>query len=232
MKKIMSNLVEKTIIYTDILIHRKRIFNFLFNLNLNINKIFDIGSNNGEYSLLFSKIYPKAKIYAFEPNPKLIKISEKKLSKLKHVKIIKSAVGNFNKVINFNIDNNSSLTSSLAKKNKKSSTYKVKKFLYGENNIKRKKTKLIKLDSYIENKNSPDLLKIDVEGYEEEVLKGAQNNLKKIKLIMIEFHFDKFYKGYSTNRLHKFLIKNNFQHIKSIKFPILNWEDRFYLNKN
>lgn len=49
---------------------------------------------------------------------------------------------------------------------------------------------------------------------------------------MIEFHFDKLYKNYNILRLHKTLIDNNFQHISSIKFPLLAWEDRFYLNKN
>lgn len=47
---------------------------------------------------------------------------------------------------------------------------------------------------------------------------------------MIEFHFDNLYKRYDPGRIHKHLLKNKFIHIKSIKFPILNWEDRFYLN--
>ena len=40
------------------------------------------------------------------------------------------------------------------------------------------------------------------------------------------------YKNYNTSRLHKTLVKNNFKIYKSIKFPILNWEDRIYLNSN
>ena len=56
-KKILSFLIKKTIIYIDILIHRKRIRNFLINTNLKINTIFDVGSNNGDYSLLFNHAY-------------------------------------------------------------------------------------------------------------------------------------------------------------------------------
>ena len=63
-------------------------------------------------------------------------------------------------------------------------------------------------------------------------MKGLKNNLKNIKIIMIEFHFDKLYKGYSPSRIHKILLNNKFKHIKSIKFPILNWEDRFYIRSN
>ena len=228
MKKILSFLVQKTIIYIDILIHRKRIKKFLINFNSKIKNIYDVGSNEGEYSILFKKIFPNSKIFAFEPNSKLCKNSKKKFKNLKNIKILNVAVGNADKYIDLNIDENSSLTTSLDIKNTKSKTFKVKKFLYGDQKHKKKITKLIKLDSFINYRNKPDFIKIDVEGYEEEILKGLKNNLKNIKLIMIEFHFDNLYQGYSPRRIHKFLLKNKFTHIKSIKFPVLKWEDRFY----
>jgi len=230
MKKILSFLIKKTIIYLDILMHRKRIRKFLNNTELKISTIFDVGSNNGDYSLLFNKIYPGVKIFAFEPNPYLFKIAKKNTKNFKNIKIVQRAVGNSNSLTKLEIDQNSSLTTSLAIKNKDSNTYKIIKFLYGEKNGETAKIKLIKLDSFIKKNKSPDFIKIDVEGFEEEVLKGLKNNLKTIKLVMIEFHFDKLYKKYNTRRLHSFLIKNNFKHIKSIKFPVLNWEDRFYKN--
>ena len=61
---------------------------------------------------------------------------------------------------------------------------------------------MIKIDNFIKKNNLPDFIEIDVEGYEEEVLRGMKNNLKKIKMIMIEFHFDDQYKNYNTSRLH------------------------------
>ena len=232
MKKLLSYIIQKLIIYTDILIHRKKIKKFLSKLDANIKVVYDVGSNNGDYSLLFNEIFPKSKIFSFEPNPKLYEQSLKKLSKYKNTKVIKKAVGNSNKNILFKIDKNSSLTSSLAIHNKRSRTYRIKKFLYGNTYEDKINIKLIKLDTFIKKKGVPNLVKIDVEGFEEEVLKGISKNLKKIEIIMIEFHFDKLYKNYSTKKLHKYLIKNKFKHIKSIKFPILNWEDRFYRNYN
>lgn len=202
----------------------------MININLKIDTIFDVGSNNGDYSLLFNQIYPGAKIFAFEPNPYLTKIAIKKIKEFQNVKIIQKAVGNLNSSTTLNIDQNSSLTTSLAIANKNSTTYKIKKFLYGNELKKLTTIKIIKLDSFIKNNNSPDFVKIDVEGFEEEVLKGLTNNLKNIKLIMIEFHFDKLYKKYSTRSIHRLLMKNNFKLVKSVKFPILKWEDRFYIN--
>ena len=202
----------------------------MININLKIDTIFDVGSNNGDYSLLFNQICPGAKIFAFEPNPYLTKIAIKKIKEFQNVKIIQKAVGNLNSSTTLNIDQNSSLTTSLAIANKNSTTYKIKKFLYGNELKKLTTIKIIKLDSFIKNNNSPDFVKIDVEGFEEEVLKGLTNNLKNIKLIMIEFHFDKLYKKYSTRSIHRLLMKNNFKLVKSVKFPILKWEDRFYIN--
>lgn len=229
-KKILSFLIKKTIIYTDILIHRKRIKKILINLNLNINTIFDVGSNNGDYSLLFHQIHPGAKIFAFEPNPYLAQAAIKNTKKFKNIKIIQNAVGNINSSADLSIDHNSSLTTSLAVANQNSTTYKIKKFLYDHKVKEITKIRIIKLDSFIKNNNYPDFVKIDVEGFEEEVLKGLADNLKNIKLIMIEFHFDKLYKKYSTRSIHSFLTKNNFELTKSAKFPILKWEDRFYIN--
>ena len=157
---------------------------------------------------------------------------KKKLKKAKTIKIIKNAVGNNNKTMKIKIEKYSPLTTSLAEINHNSQTSKVKKFLNQKNQSEIIKTKMIKIDNFIKKNNLPDFIKIDVEGYEEEVLRGMKNNLKKIKMIMIEFHFDDQYKNYNTSRLHNTLVKNNFKIYKSIKFPILNWEDRIYLNSN
>lgn len=138
-KKLLSFIIQKAIIYTDITIHRRKIKNFLINLNIHINNIYDVGSNDGEYSLLFKKIFPKSKIFAFEPNLKICKNSIKKFKYFKNIKVFNVAVGNENKYVDLKFDQNSSLTTSLAIQNTKSKTFKIKKFLYGQQKNKKKK---------------------------------------------------------------------------------------------
>ena len=78
-----------------------------------------------------------------------------------------------------------------------------------------------------------DILKIDTEGYEEEVLKGVNyKNFKKIKYIVIEKHTNKnLYKDYSFKNIEKILTKNNFYLIKKFKDYLWNYEDLIFKNK-
>ena len=76
---------------------------------------------------------------------------------------------------------------------------------------------------------SIDLLKIDTEGHEAEVLKGANRMLKKnIRYILLEFHFSKIYQNYNRIKIENILEKNNFKLVKKFKFPFLTFEDRIY----
>ena len=80
------------------------------------------------------------------------------------------------------------------------------------------------------NIKSIDLLKIDVEGYELEVLKGATKNISKIKYIIVEFTRNNAFQNYNSKLISNFLIKNKFKLEKKIIFPLLNFEDRIYKN--
>jgi hypothetical protein len=52
----------------------------------------------------------------------------------------------------------------------------------------------------------PDTIKIDVQGYELEVLKGGVNTFKNTSYVILELSFDKFYEGqYNTSELFKMM---------------------------
>ena len=60
--------------------------------------------------------------------------------------------------------------------------------------------------------DSVDVLKIDTEGFEFDVIKGACNYLKKIKFIYFEHHFDSMIiKSYKFSEIHEYLKSNNFK---------------------
>jgi hypothetical protein len=219
----------KIFLYLADFYHKKKITNFLKFINTRFNIIYDIGCHDCSYVKIFHKFYNNSKIFAFEANPNLIKIAKNNIKNLHNINLIQTGVGNLNKYKNFNINNND-FTSSFQNLNKKSKLFQIKKIMGHENNSKIN-IKIITLDNFISKNVCPDFIKVDVEGYEHEVLLGLKKNLKKIKLLMIEFRLDNLYLNYKKEKIQKLLTKNNFVLINKIKFPFLQFEDRFYFNK-
>ena len=76
-------------------------------------------------------------------------------------------------------------------------------------------------------------MKIDTEGYELSVLKGVINNLKDIKVIYFEHHFDDMIiKKYKLSDIHSLLIENNFKKYFKIKMRFRKSFEYIYYNKN
>ena len=77
-----------------------------------------------------------------------------------------------------------------------------------------------------------DVLKIDTEGFEFDVIKGASSCLKKIKFIYFEHHFDSMIiKSYKFSEIHEYLKNNNFKKILKIKMPLRKTFEYIYENR-
>jgi len=144
-------------------------------LSLSSNTVFDIGSYTGVYALVAAKSNRKLKVSAFEPNPDLFSALEKnlKLNRIRNVKSEQMALDDQpgEAYLYLNHDIQTSIGSLI-----QSSTA-------GKKVLVRKTT----LDSYCENYsiNSVDLIKIDVEGYETNVLQGGSSIIKKSSPIIL-----------------------------------------------
>ena len=75
-----------------------------------------------------------------------------------------------------------------------------------------------------------DLLKIDTEGYELAVLKGAVQSILNTKIILIELSSHDMYFNYDKKEIEQFLLQNNFLLVKTFRTPFQKWEDRIYVN--
>ncbi len=85
-------------------------------------------------------------------------------------------------------------------------------------NLKEVKVECVTIDNYFKNIDSIKLLKLEAEGFELDVLKGAQKSLSKIKFITADLGFE--LQGNtirSFEEVDKFLSKNNFKRISSTK---------------
>ena len=104
--------------------------------------------------------------------------------------------------------------------------------------IKKVRVRIKTLDEVINFKRDKIyLLKIDVQGYENQVLLGAKKNLKNIKYIIIELSNSEFYKNQSkNNKIIKLLNNYGFKILKIFNKSFLkknNYQaDYLFINRN
>ena len=232
----MENFLSTIIDFIDKYYHQRKLNKILLKLNLKI--FFDIGAHKGEFSSNIFKYFKSPKIYAFEPQSEIYVELEKKFYKSKNFFPYNKALSDKNKKKKLNINIKSS-TSTFSKYNENSKWRKLKEFLLTGSKkssfLRSEIVNVVSIDSFCKKKNIDkiDLLKIDTEGHEAEVLKGATRMLKKnIRYILIEFHFSKIYKNYDRTKIENILEKNNFKIVKKFKFPFLTFEDRVYKKIN
>jgi FkbM family methyltransferase len=160
---------------------------------------FDIGANVGSYTLLAAGVC-KAKSTAIEPVNSTYDILNKNivLNNLQDkVSTINSAAGAVKGTITFT--SNEDTTNHVITENEPNT----------EDIIN---VPLITIDSLLVG-NSPALIKIDVEGYETEVLKGMENTLSssELKAIIIELNGSGTRYGYDEEKIHQLLLTKRFK---------------------
>jgi len=151
--------------------------------------VIDVGANIGYYTLLLAKFAKK--VYAFEPDTENFEILKKNVEEnnLKNVVLVNKAVGE------------KSYKGYLIKDKENFGNHKFNpsKSPFDKGDL----ISCISLDTYI--KEKIDLIKIDVQGYEPKVLKGAKNLIKKYKpILFVESEKEIKEDGYSTWSINDF----------------------------
>ena len=205
--------------------HHKRIFMHL--RNLNIDKIIDIGAHKGEFLEKMLKIEKVNLFYAFEPQKDIFDILNKKFSNNDKITLLNYALDK--EITNKKLQiNKFSMTSSLAEINEKSLYLKLKNFLTRSksNFVDEYEVQTNTVDNVFKDVNlEKTLLKIDVEGFEMNVIKGSKIKLKEIPYILIENQFGNHYKNSNFNDIKDVLLKYNFVESKKFVFPTMHYQD-------
>jgi FkbM family methyltransferase len=208
--------------------------------------IIDVGGSRGQSIEKFKKIFQDPIIHSFEPIKSDFDIMYKKFGTDKNVHLNNFALGDKIEYKDFYITAQTD-NSSFNKINKDTIWLKKRSKQFNttiDGYIKSKiKTKINTLDNYCKNKkiDTIDLLKIDTQGYEDKVLQGSFNILKKnnIKSIVTEIMFDDVYEKYfSFSDIEKYIIKNNFRMVainlanNNLFSGLVFSADVCYFNKN
>ena len=225
----LSNSVEFFYNLADLL-HSKRIFRFYGTKK--IDAVIDVGSHKGEFirQIVRNKKIP---IFSFEPQEKIKNTLVENTKDYNVVEYFNFALSDESATKTLYLSNLSS-TSSLNLSNSDRKWIKIKKFLLGGNLYTGKQEiECFKMDDILLNRincYSSILLKIDVEGAEEEVLRGSRKILetKKVRFVQIESANFDIYQDSDRKMAHQILLDHEYRPVRKFVFPLLNFTDVVY----
>jgi FkbM family methyltransferase len=151
--------------------------------------IYDIGANVGTWTLLAKAVFPEAEVHCFEPLESHWNRFAVLTRGLSRVHLHKVALGAENRMRVINITNFSDASSLL--KPIESCEFQPDIEIASQNEVL-----IMKLDDYMAQHclPQPDLMKLDVQGYELEVLRGGPKCLANTEALISEVSFVEYYK--------------------------------------
>lgn len=153
--------------------------------------ILDVGANVGQFSVACAEFFPDARIDAFEPNPASAERLRKNIARYPQVCVHEHALGVEPGRTSFNVNSHSHSSSML----KLGESHKAA-FPHAQE-VSRIEVEVKPLDDVLqfERLQSPVLLKLDVQGFEPQVLAGASGSLRHIDYVLVETSFEPLYVG-------------------------------------
>lgn len=177
--------------------------------------ILDAGANRGQFAMAASHFYPDAQIHSFEPLPEIFQILQSNTRRLSSISIYNIALGNATGMLEFYSNAYSHASSALRVSD-------LQKNIVPKTAItERIEIPVERLDDLSQKVSfiSPVLLKMDVQGFEKEVLKGAVNSLQQIDYLLFETSFVQMYDGEPLfDEMHHFVKGLGFELIAPVGF--------------
>lgn len=202
LKSSFVNLIKTLIKRNDFEPKMVRLFQTLIKEN---DIVIDVGANIGCTSILFGELADQ--VFSFEPSTTTFNLLKKniKQSRLENITLFNYALGSRESI--------SAITYS---PNNRSGGFVSNKTTITTGHIT-EKIKITKLDDFIHDLDIKqiDFMKIDVEGFEKEVIDGAKNTIEKFQpIIVLELNH------WCLNAFQRITIPDFFDYLQSI-FPIL-----------
>lgn len=202
-------------------------------LNHNENGIIlDIGGSIGSTAELYATAFPTNKIYVFEPIRSNFEKLQQNTHKYPNITVVNTALGNESGETTINLANrlsSSSLFELEGSDNEDGFRNKI-------SSAGKEKIEITSLNKFLASGTSVKIMKIDVQGYEIEVLLGASNHLQNVDLILVELSSHEGYisapKYYEVDKLIRdcgFVISDLFPNSKE-RNQLLEW-DVIYINR-
>jgi len=150
--------------------------------------IVDGGANKGRTAARFLDLFPKASVLAFEPIPRLVRKLTKRFAEQSRVQIRPLALGSRTSALTLNVLE-SATCSSLLEPSGIRSKHSDKPMGIAQVLC----VDVVRLDDELT--SPPDIIKLDLQGFELEALKGARTLLAGVRAVLCEVSFSNLYVG-------------------------------------
>lgn len=163
--------------------------------------IVDAGANVGEVSVELNKLFPKARIHAFEPIKKTFSQLANNTKNRTNIICVNEGLGSKDESVTIVLNIEHTINS-------------LKAVPHDDHIIGNEKISIRRLDKYLkdQNINHIDILKIDVEGFEFEVLEGSSSLIENnIHCILLEVGYEREPTKVHFSDVDIFLEKKGFQ---------------------
>ena len=150
--------------------------------------VVDVGANVGQFALLCRVLYPNARIHSFEPMSSAADVFDKVFAQQTGVELHRSALGRAGGRTNIHVTRRADSSSLLEPKAQS-------EIFPGTDVTGTEEVIVATLAEALDGKElrQPALLKIDVQGFEGEVLKGCSSLLYRFEYIFVEASFIELY---------------------------------------
>jgi FkbM family methyltransferase len=164
---------------------------FLWLTSLDLNTVIDVGAHTGEFAAMIHKILPHASILSFEPLRDAFEQLESNMRGVPGFRAFNCALGDSNMQLQIhrNEFTDSSSLLDMADLHKQAFPFTAKESLEA--------VEQRRLDDVVRDLELRDniLLKIDTQGYEDKVIRGAQDLVERARAIITEVSFQTLYVG-------------------------------------
>jgi FkbM family methyltransferase len=180
-------------------------------LNHRIQTILDVGANRGIFAGSAARCFPGVPIHAFEPLPGCGERLARLVAQYPHIQTHRVAIGDqCGQIEMFENEYNES-SSLLPMMDRHRQLWPFTK------RVQPISVPITTLDTFAASQplDGPVFLKIDVQGYELSVLKGAEATLQKVAAVVMEVNFEPLYEGQAEFfQLMEFMVKNGFRFVE------------------
>jgi len=158
---------------------------------LDIRTVLDVGANVGQFSLVIHEIFPAARIYAFEPLPECYETLCRRMSGVQTFRAFNCALGRVRGRVEFFRSAFSQASSALPMR-----PLHVEAFPYTKE-TEHITVNMMRLDDLAEELviEGPMLCKLDVQGYEEGVIRGGGRLIGQAKVVIVEVSYRQLYES-------------------------------------